>query len=166
VAGLLAFLQAFPNLACFAPSFSKQSFGGFVGFQGVASLQNPKCGTPNFLPLPPSFNRIPDAAPPHSVTSPGNGSRVNDRSLRVAALWGGRRVHDGSDPGKERILNQARIQFIRKECTLRCGAPPRSGETTGGTAWFYRRIQLRRLRSAADRSSLTRLLKSLPRVIG
>jgi hypothetical protein len=28
-----AFLQAFPNLACFCPSFSKQSFGHFVGFQ-------------------------------------------------------------------------------------------------------------------------------------
>ena len=38
---LQAFLQAFPNLGCFAPSFSKHSFGGFVGFQGVTRLPNP-----------------------------------------------------------------------------------------------------------------------------
>ena len=38
------FLQAFPNLGCFCPSFSKESFGRFVGFQGVASLLNRKCG--------------------------------------------------------------------------------------------------------------------------
>ena len=38
MAGHLAFLQAFPNLACFSPSFSKQSFGGFVGFQGVTRV--------------------------------------------------------------------------------------------------------------------------------
>jgi hypothetical protein len=38
--GLLVFLQAFPKLGCLAPSFSKQIFGRFVGFQGVASLKN------------------------------------------------------------------------------------------------------------------------------
>ena len=70
MAGLLALFQAFPKLACFSTSFSKQSFGGFVRFQGVASLQNPSARTSNFLPLPPPFNRIPDAAPPHSATSP------------------------------------------------------------------------------------------------
>src|SRR5277367_5902328 len=32
---LQAFFQASPKIACFAPSFSKESFGGFVGFQGV-----------------------------------------------------------------------------------------------------------------------------------
>jgi hypothetical protein len=42
MARLLAFVQAFPNLGCFAPSFSKQIFGGFVGFQWVASLKNLK----------------------------------------------------------------------------------------------------------------------------
>jgi len=36
--GQLAFFQAFPNLGLFSPSFSKESFGGFVGFQGVASF--------------------------------------------------------------------------------------------------------------------------------
>src|ERR1700722_12973438 len=107
MAGHPAFLQAFPNLACFAPSFSKQSLGGFVGFQRVASLKNPKCSCSKFFAAPASFDRIPDAAAPHFATSPRNGSRVDGRSLRLAALWGRRRVHDGSDPWKERILNLA-----------------------------------------------------------
>jgi hypothetical protein len=55
-----AFLQAFPNLGCFCPSFSKQSFGRFVGFQGVASLKNLNDVSPNFLWLPPPFSRNPD----------------------------------------------------------------------------------------------------------
>src|ERR1700735_1858125 len=37
---LQAFFQASPKLACFAPSFSTQSFGGFVGFQGVTRFPN------------------------------------------------------------------------------------------------------------------------------
>jgi hypothetical protein len=49
------FLQAFPNLGCFRPSFSKQSFGRFVGFQGVASLKNLNDVAPNFLRLPASL---------------------------------------------------------------------------------------------------------------
>jgi hypothetical protein len=48
VAGLLAVFQAFPKPACFCPSFSKDSFGRFVGFQGVASLKNLKDVAPNF----------------------------------------------------------------------------------------------------------------------
>jgi hypothetical protein len=35
-------LQAFPKLGCFSPSISKESFGGFVGFQGLAIDPNPK----------------------------------------------------------------------------------------------------------------------------
>jgi hypothetical protein len=34
------FFQASPKLACFAPSFSKQIFGCFVGFQWVTSFPN------------------------------------------------------------------------------------------------------------------------------
>ena len=49
---LQAFLQAFPNLGCFPPSFSKESFGRFVGFQWVARLPNPKCPHPNILLSP------------------------------------------------------------------------------------------------------------------
>jgi hypothetical protein len=52
VAARRAFLQAFPKLGCFSPSFSKESFGRFVGFQWVASLPNPKCPHPNILPSP------------------------------------------------------------------------------------------------------------------
>jgi hypothetical protein len=85
-------------------------------FKGLQASKTQSARTPNFLPLPPPFNRIPDAAPPHSATSPRNGSRADGRSLRLAALWGRRRVHDGSDPVKDRILNLSQIQFIRKEC--------------------------------------------------
>ena len=49
---LQAFLQAFPNLGCFSPSFSKESFGRFVGFQWVARLPNPKSPLPNILLSP------------------------------------------------------------------------------------------------------------------
>jgi hypothetical protein len=37
---LQAFFQVSPKIACFAPSFSKQIFGGFVGFQWVTRLPN------------------------------------------------------------------------------------------------------------------------------
>jgi hypothetical protein len=47
-AAFQAFLQAFPNLGCFAPSFSKDSFGRSVGFQRVTSLQAPNDDSPNF----------------------------------------------------------------------------------------------------------------------
>jgi hypothetical protein len=49
---LQAFLQAFPNLGCFSPSFSKESFGRFVGFQWVARLPNPMSPLPNILLSP------------------------------------------------------------------------------------------------------------------
>jgi hypothetical protein len=32
-----SFFQGFPNPSHFSPSFSKESFGGFVGFQRVAT---------------------------------------------------------------------------------------------------------------------------------
>src|SRR5271170_526197 len=47
--GLQAFWQAFPNLGCFCPRISKDSFGGFVGFQRVTRVPNPKCPPPNFF---------------------------------------------------------------------------------------------------------------------
>jgi hypothetical protein len=34
-------LQAFPNLGLFSSSFSKDSFGGFVGFQWVTVAAKP-----------------------------------------------------------------------------------------------------------------------------
>src|SRR5277367_5135450 len=47
---LQAFFQASPKLACFAPSFSKQIFGGFVEFQWVTSFPNALRCFPNFSP--------------------------------------------------------------------------------------------------------------------
>src|SRR5271169_2680891 len=62
------FLQAFPNLGCFCPSFSKESFGRFVEYQGVASLPNRKCGLSKpFVarrPLSASIWTPPDHIPP------------------------------------------------------------------------------------------------------
>jgi hypothetical protein len=50
-----AFWQAFPNPACFPPRISKESFAGFVGFQGVTRVKNTKCPSPNFFAAPASF---------------------------------------------------------------------------------------------------------------
>jgi hypothetical protein len=50
-----AFWQAFPNLACLAPSISKECFGGFVGFQGVTSPKNLNDVPPNFFVAPASL---------------------------------------------------------------------------------------------------------------
>jgi hypothetical protein len=44
-----AFFQAFPNLSLFSPRISKESFGDFVGFQGVAKTQNRKSALAKFF---------------------------------------------------------------------------------------------------------------------
>ena len=97
-----AFLQAFPNLGCFCPSFSKQIFGRFVGFQEVASLPNRKCGlsksfvvrrplSASFWPRPTTFRRL---APQRS-----------ERGPRLAWAYGevgqGVRSWRSSDPDRE-----------------------------------------------------------------
>src|SRR5271155_2779348 len=69
--GLQAFLQAFPNLSLFSPSFSKQSFGGFVGFQGVTRPPDQKAPLPNFFAAPPPCCHIPDAVEPHCAAVEG-----------------------------------------------------------------------------------------------
>src|SRR5277367_5748123 len=51
-ADLQAFLQAFPNLGLFSPSFPKDSFGGFMEFQWVTIESKPKSPLPNFCLLP------------------------------------------------------------------------------------------------------------------
>jgi hypothetical protein len=56
VAGLQTSLQAFPNPACFSASLSKESFGGFVEFQGVARVPNQKGAFPNLFVTPASFS--------------------------------------------------------------------------------------------------------------
>jgi hypothetical protein len=49
------FLQTFPNLACFSPRISKESFGDFGEFQGLTRVPNPKDPYPNFFPAAASF---------------------------------------------------------------------------------------------------------------
>src|SRR5271170_3026195 len=74
-----AFWQAFPNLGCFGPSFSKQIFGRFVGFQGVASLPNRKCGlSKSFVvrrPFPAPFR-----PPQDHIPARRRGPRADGRS--------------------------------------------------------------------------------------
>jgi hypothetical protein len=45
-------LQAFPKLGCFSPSISKESFGDFGGFQGIARAPNQIDPFPNFFVAP------------------------------------------------------------------------------------------------------------------
>jgi len=47
--------QAFPKLRCFSPRISKESFGGFVEFQRVTKVKNPKRPSPNFFAATASF---------------------------------------------------------------------------------------------------------------
>jgi hypothetical protein len=54
-ATLQAFFQAFPNLRLFSPNISKESFGGFVGFQGVVRVANRKSAFPNLFAASASF---------------------------------------------------------------------------------------------------------------
>src|SRR5271163_398423 len=63
------FCQAFPNLACFCPSFSKHFFGGFVRFQGVTRFPNLNVRFPNFLPFSIRWNSRHAPRPPRSQLS-------------------------------------------------------------------------------------------------
>jgi hypothetical protein len=49
------FFQAFPNFRLFSPNISKESFGGFVGFQGVTSPKSLNDVPPNFFVVPASL---------------------------------------------------------------------------------------------------------------
>jgi hypothetical protein len=110
-----AFLQAFPNLGCFRPSFSKRIFGRFVGFQGVASLKNLNDVPPNFLWLRPPFSRIPAAA---LRISPFRPRRMRSSALGASCSatlqLGRRRIDGGAAVRIERILNLADIPIFRK----------------------------------------------------
>src|SRR5271170_936513 len=55
------FLQAFPNLSHFSPSFSKDSFGRFVGFQGLQASKAHYDDSPNFCGSAESARRLPAA---------------------------------------------------------------------------------------------------------
>jgi hypothetical protein len=89
-----AFLQAFPNLACFCPSFSKQSFGHFVGFQWVARAKNQKVPPPNFF-VPPASHRPPSRCrrarfrrrATHGVWCVSIGGRWRPRCTEWARSW-------------------------------------------------------------------------------
>ena len=109
--GLQTFLQTFPNLACFSPSFSKESFGGFVEFQRVTRVPNPKGPFPNFSSRPPPFGLVPNAVAPHSADS-AVAIRVCSAVRRVAGLRGARSGLNLNSVSQNPTI--ARIRFQRK----------------------------------------------------
>ena len=64
------FCQAFPNPAHFSPSLSKNSFGGFVGFQWVTTLQTPILASSKFL-ISRADRSAPGPRPMHSGSAEG-----------------------------------------------------------------------------------------------
>src|SRR5277367_2006154 len=110
-----AFWQAFPNLACFAPSISKECFGGFVGFQGVASPKNLNDVPPNFFVAPASlqlYSRRLRAV--FRRPGPHGFDRVQ-RSRYFMVRIGCQRVHGGAAIRIERILNLTDIPVSGKK---------------------------------------------------
>ena len=110
-----AFLQAFPNLACLCPSFSKQTFGHFVGFQWVTRVKNQKVPLPNFFVPPASIQ-------PYSRRRPAVFPRAHGEWRPVRSAGGRRRLRRtkwGAFMAAgviriERISNLARIQVYGK----------------------------------------------------
>ena len=113
-----AFWQAFPNLACFAPSISKECFGGFVGFQGVASPKNLNDVPPNFFVAPASLQ-------PYSrrlrAVFRRPGPHGFDRVQRFALFYGFDRLSTRSwrrsDPDRENF-EPNRYSGLRKEISV------------------------------------------------
>jgi hypothetical protein len=115
---LQAFLPAFPNLRLFSPSFSKESFGGFVEFQRVARSQAIKYRFPNFSPPPAPFrphSRRPHAAfrRPARLPVPNRKSRFRNSRPPNCAL----NAPPDQNPGKLEVLKTtlARISFFRSK---------------------------------------------------
>ena len=89
--GLQAFWQAFPNLACFSPRISKESFGGFVGFQWVTRVKTQSVHPPNFSPRRPRFGRIAGAmrrVPPTRAAGRARSADSRERLRRTVAEGG------------------------------------------------------------------------------
>jgi len=104
MAGLQAFWQAFPNSGCFRPRISKDSFGGFVGFQWVTRAKNSKCLLPNFFAAAASFwtHSRRHSAAFRRLAPPGV---VQRRIESVYVAGGGGRVHRGASLPSERSMN-------------------------------------------------------------
>ena len=84
---LQAFCQAFPNLGCFCPRISKDSFGGFVGFQRVTRVPNPKCPSPNFFASAGSQNPPPAERVRVKIEIPSHFVSFQGVARRKISLW-------------------------------------------------------------------------------
>jgi hypothetical protein len=104
---LQAFLQAFPNLRLFSPSFSKECFGGFVGFQGVARVAGHKVPLSKFFapagPLSPTFQ-----TPPRRIPQPGAviGSKLQIAISKFASSELHSKRPTNQNPGKLEVLKK------------------------------------------------------------
>jgi hypothetical protein len=79
------FFQAFPNLRLFSANTSKESLGGFVGFQGVTRVANRKRAFPNLFAASASFSCTP-AAPQRFADDRSPNGRVTLRGRRDAFM--------------------------------------------------------------------------------
>jgi hypothetical protein len=98
----------------FSPNISKESFGGFVVFQGVARLPNQKVRFQIFSSLWPLFGIIPDAVPPHFAVSHHMGPSAFNGWRGFTVQLGGACVHSGAVIRIERIFNLADIPIVGK----------------------------------------------------
>ena len=91
---LQGFLQGFPNPSCFCPSFSKQFFGGFVGFQKVTRVPNLESPLPNLFAAPASFwTHFRRRRAAFRQVAPRGVERVRPKTEGVFVANGGGRVH-------------------------------------------------------------------------
>jgi len=69
--GLQAFLQAFPNLSCFCPSFSKENLALLFDFKGLQGRKIKKILLQIFSSRRAPFGHIPDAVGPYCAFEDG-----------------------------------------------------------------------------------------------
>ena len=113
-----AFLQAFPNLACFCPSFSKQSFGHFVGFQWVTRAKNQKVPPPNFFVPTASFQPYFRRRPAVSRVRTANGVQCGQLAVGGVCDAQNGRVHgDRGDPDRANLKSSTN-SGLRKEISV------------------------------------------------
>src|SRR5271163_2434125 len=122
------FWRAFPNLACFSPRISKESFGYFGEFQGLTRGSKPKGSISKFFrgPLPP-FGPTSDAIEPYSTGSAARegSSAFTRRARALTSHGGGWRVHCGASVRVGRSFNLARIPIIGRQMSAFIALAPK-----------------------------------------
>jgi hypothetical protein len=115
--GLKACLQAFPNLRLFSRSFSKESFGRFLGFQRVARAAANKICFQIFSSLAPLSGRISDAVAPASARARRIASSALSRRAAAFAVHE-IRVHGDRVIHRENFSTWHRFCFVESHIRL------------------------------------------------